>query len=294
MLCLLAAPAVAGPFAEVPRSHPAYKEAAVLDKAAVLRPADSRLLSSGRTLTRYDFALMVLEPLSAIDAIAKDNVGSAGQTALAQALQTMSVEERMRLGRAIAVLAREFGDVLRLISEDHASGLEAANTLAATGSPGAPRVAKSPAEATITSPLSYNLRGARLALTYRRSGADAPPFEYVAALRLASPPSAVAPPRASMAGRPAMSDLGLSAVGGSLEYGLTEGLRLSLGYEALLMEGSSNLTADPTRMKTVGLAYRLSGSTDVRLRYQLIERREAPNVPPAQARLAATELTVRF
>jgi hypothetical protein len=133
-----------------------------------------------------------------------------------------------------------------------------------------------------------------LALTYRRSGAEAPPFEYVAALRLAGAEGAAGAPRASMPGRPSLSDLGLSAVGGSLEYGLTDDLSVRVGYEALLREGAGSLTADPTLLKTVGLAYRLSGSTDLRLRYQLIERREAPNLPPAEARLAATELTVRF
>jgi hypothetical protein len=294
LLLLLAAPAFAGPFADVPRTDSAYRDSAVLSKAGVLNKADTELLSSGKALTRYDFALMVLEPLSVISDMASDKRGDADQTALAQALQTMSRSDRMRLGTAIAALASEFGDVLALISEDYASGIEAASALALNGAPSVPLSTRNPAERRDSSPLSYSVLGARLALTYRRSDPDAPPFEYVAALRLAGAPASAATPRASMSGRPALSDLGLTAVGGSLEYGIAEGLRLNLGYEALLMDGSSNVTVDPARLKTVGLAYRLSGSTDVRLKYQLIERRESPNVAPAEAHLAATELTVRF
>lgn len=293
-LCLLAVPALAGPFAEVPRSHDAYRQAAVLEKAGVLRPGDSQLLSSGKSLTRYDFALLVLEPLSALEAMAQDRPGSTAQTALVSALQNPDGEARRRLGRAIVVLAREFDDVLRLIGEDHAAGLRAAESLASTGSPGIRQPARNAGEVVARPALSYGVLGGTLALTYRRSEADAPPFEYVAALRLASPAGAAGAGSAATGGAPALGDLGLSAVGGSLEYGLSDDLRVRLGYEALLRHGPGGLTADPALLKTVGLAYRLSGSTDVMLRYQLIETRQAPTLAPSAARLAATELTVRF
>ena len=285
--------ALAGPFSEVPTGQGAYSEATTLARAGLLRSQDERALSSRATLSRYDFAILLLEPLAVLEKLGRGSPPEAIQSSALRAFERVTPAERRRLGLAIARLTREFGDVMRLIGEPYRAGLSAADTMGSTGQlPGIGRRASSTA-ASVLPALSARLRGARIDLGYRRASGESMPLEYVAATRFAPAVSSPSPPGGAE-NRPLLSNLGLSGLRASVEYGVADDLRLILAYEALLREEAGKLTRDPTRLGSLGLAYRLSGSTDVRLNYGLIARLDENDTVRVQDRLASAELTVRF
>jgi hypothetical protein len=292
-LLLGAGPAFAGPFADVPLGHWAYPEATILAKAGLLRPQDERALSSHSSLTRYDFAVLLLGPLSALERLGGSSDRDGADSAVVRALEQANMRDRRRLGLAISRLAREFDDVIRLMGEPYKMGLSSADTMAATGRlpTSAPRASDPPS--TLLSAFSAQVRGAKVGLGYRPAATNNMALEYTAAARFA-PPVTRAPAPGANANRPILGDLGLSGLRATVEYGLADDLRLTLAYEALLREAAGAVTPDPTRLGSVGLAYRLSGSTDVRLNYGLIARRDSTETLRIQDRLASAQLTVRF
>ena len=292
-LLLGAGPAFAGPFADVPPGHWAYPEAMMLAKAGLLRPQDERALSSHSSLTRYDFAVLLLGPLSALERLAGSSDRDGADSAVVRALEQANMRDRRRLGLAISRLAREFDDVIRLLGEPYKMGLSSADTVASTGRLPTSVAPASDRPSMLLPAFSAQVRGAKVGLGYRPAATNNMALEYAAAARFA-PPVTRAPAPGANANRPILSDLGLSGLRATVEYGLADDLRLTLAYEALLREAAGTVTPDPTRLGSVGLAYRLSGSADVRLNYGLIARRENNEPLRIQDRLASAQLTVRF
>ena len=82
---------------------------------------------------------------------------------------------------------------------------------------------------------------------------------------------------------------------GSVEYGVTPDLTLNLAYEALVRQGQGMAALDQASLKTLGVGYRLSPSTSVKLNYHLINYADHTRMGSRLAdRMAETELTVRF
>jgi len=265
----------------------------MLAKAGLLRPQDERALDSHSSLTRFDFAILVLEPLAALERLATSADRDGADSAVVRALERPTMRERRRLGLAVARLGHEFEDVIRLMGEPYKTGLSSADAMASTGRlPASPSRPAEPAGAILPA-LSAQVRGAKVGLGYRPAGTDTRALEYTAAARL-TPPVTAAPAPGATPYQPILSDLGLSGLRATVEYGLATDLRLTLAYEALLREAAGTIAPDPTRLGSVGLAYRLSGSADVRLNYGLIARRDNTETLRIQDRLASAQLTVRF
>jgi hypothetical protein len=82
---------------------------------------------------------------------------------------------------------------------------------------------------------------------------------------------------------------------GSVEYGVTPSLTLNLAYEALVRQGQGMTALDEASLRTLGIDYRLSPSTSLKLNYHLINYADRTRVGSRlEDRMAETELTVRF
>lgn len=111
LLCLAASAAVAGPFADVPRGHPAYDSLKYLAEKGLLQDSAPKF-SPGTLLTRYEFAVATREVL--------DQVAHLVELAPAMAEGTLtgtpvSPAERRRIGEEVTQLMKEFQAELLLL-----------------------------------------------------------------------------------------------------------------------------------------------------------------------------------
>jgi len=111
LLCLAASAAVAGPFADVPRGHPAYDSLKYLAGKGLLEGSATKF-SPGTLLTRYEFAVATREVL--------DQVAHLVELAPAMAEGTLtgtpvSPAERRRIGEEVTRLMKEFQEELLLL-----------------------------------------------------------------------------------------------------------------------------------------------------------------------------------
>jgi len=132
-----ASPLWAGPFSEVPAGHWAYSECSRLASLGLL-PSDRGANFSGNPqLTRFEFAVTVLDPLAGLDGAVAVLGGDASPTQWIEAAARglglspdRSESEFSEAALALLRLSDEFGDELRALSFDAVPARQALRQLA--------------------------------------------------------------------------------------------------------------------------------------------------------------------
>ena len=306
-----ASPLWAGPFAEVPSDHWAYRVCARLAANGMLgeRQAD---FSGTPRITRFEFGVALLGPLSEADqAVSALPAGADGKQRLDAVLHALAATPRQSESeiagelRDLRRLASEFKDVLDSL------GLNTERVLKVLGSAASEdgirawrlRLLARPANGTalaasrgsratplntVSVPLAHGTVG--LSLT---NPEDAPKLlDY-----LAKSSASVRPLALTGAGpaEAAVTDPRISRLRTSYEYGIGSALTLSLGYEEIARRGQGLAALDAASLTSLGIGYQLTPSTSVKLSYSLLEYSNyALDTPPLRDRVAETAVSVEF
>ena len=312
--------AYGGPFAQVPQGDPAY---AAFGRLVAVRLLGSAIPGPGgkMTLTRYEFALAIERPLRQLNALEQCRRGGSDADCqqaqdLAPVLTAAGDQQLSQAAVDLRLLATAFAGELSALDLKPELVQSALALLAqpaelrklavallgqsATPQPPPPRTtATSTAPGTRSLPTGRRTEAPSLRLNTPSAPRDSSSLRYL--------PAGPADSRNStfmwLLGYG--SDLGLSLSGprqlllrpvrGGVEYGLTDSLTVSLGYEALLRQGRGAAPTDSAALRTLGVGYRLSPSTSLSLRYHLMSYSDpliAATRPPS--RLGEAELTIRF
>jgi hypothetical protein len=303
-----AAPLWAGPFTEVPADHWAYRASANLASLGVLSPGQAGNFSGDPPLTRFEFGIAVLEPLAAVqDGLARLAPDADREAQLSTATRALKLSPTIPDGKVaagladLARLAGEFTEVLHSLRFDPAAVS------------GALRAVADPAliHAWRTDALSQRLRVPALAPTaLAEDGIRMPLAHGTVALSFSSAHEApdllddLARSAAAMnhgagpasgTAEPVLSDPMISRLRTAYEYDLGSALTLSLAYEDIDRRGQGSAALDEASLASVGIGYRLTPSTSVRLSYSLLEySNHVFNTPLVHDRLAETEVSVEF
>ena len=294
-----------GPFTEVQSGHWAYAVCAHLSEMGLIadRPTS---FSGSPLLSRFEFGVTILTPLSDVDrAIAALPPNAAVQTVLnatARALKLnprASEKEAARAASDLRRLAAEFSGELRALNFDPTRATRALETLSVEGlrswraealATPLRGLALAPAIAPADSfrvPVGHGT----VALTYDR--AFRPPgmldyFASVAAERGAKTDGATA-------AEPALRDPQVSRVRTAYEYGIGRALTLSLAYEEIARSGQGLEPLDSASLASLGIGYRVTPSTSVKLSYSLLEySTHVFDSPTLRDRVAETAVSIGF
>ena len=301
-------PLWAGPFSEVPADHWAYPACTNLASLGLLPSDRATTFSGDPQLTRFEFGIVLLEPLSAIDvAVASVSAEADAESllkAVAEAVRLsprLSENEVARAFRDLHRLSSEFTDVLRPLSFDPARVSRALQTMAdeealrawrveALGQPAAATglAGGSAARDTLHLPLAHGM----VALSLSRPPEPPELLDYLAK-------SAAVQHRGELKGagsaEPALSDPRVSRMRTAYEYGLGSALTLSLAYEEIARRGQGLAALDAASLASVGIGYQLTPSTSVKLSYSLLEYSNyLLDTPPLRDRLAETAVSIEF
>lgn len=297
LLLLGACCAFASPFDQVPKGDEAYADCAFLAECGVIDARPAADFDGATPLTRYDFTVSLVGPMAALETLARDGRPGAALNATTQ----MNDADRARVGNAVARLLQEFADVLSGLGKDASQAILGARLLAAPGH-SSDAIARSGDN---SAGISYEGARTRVGVIYRAGegeGASLPhvplgglpdaPISGLAAARL---PAGRAAADVSTPDRIASGDISLHRLQGSFEYGVTDNLTLNLAYESMVREGRGPALLDAASLRTLGVGYRLSPSTSVKLSYHLIDYADYTRAGARlEDRMAETELTVRF
>jgi len=298
MIGLLLAPVLAwaGPFTSVPIGHWAYNDCTYLAKAGFV--ASGQDFSGKHELSRYELGMAVAEPAAGLARL-EDETSPAGQ-GMREKLAALPAPDRQRVGQMLARLLREFRDVLAFLGQESDGATKRAQALAAgesrgLGRNGAPGLLVT-APDTHSAMLAYGLGPGRLALRYSEAK---PEDASLGRMGLTVPVTPRIPTKGINSLNTVTRDPLVRSLGGSVEYGLTHDLTLDLAYERMVKEGQGLVSLDTTYLRSLGLQYRLSPSTSLRLRYHIIEYQEQANPNPIPApryedRLTEGRLSVNF
>jgi len=303
-----ALPLCAAPFTEVPGDHWAYGACTRLAAFGML-PSDRATRFSGHPLlTRFEFGIAILEPLSTINealAVVPSNAGARarfGAAADALGLSPRLSEQEISAGfNDLQRLHREFSDVLEALSFDANASSRALAALADTNTIHEWRM---DALVRPAQPLA-------LARGTADSGTVEVPFAHgTVALSLTAPPEPpelldyLARSAASLrseegqspsASEPALTDPRVSRLRTAYEYGLGSTLTLSLAYEEIARRGQGLAALDAASLTSVGIGYQLTPSTSLNLSYSLLEYSNYLfDTPPVRDHLAETAVSVEF
>ena len=312
----------AGPFAQVPQGDPAYAAYSRLAAARLLGvpTADTAMKSA---LTRYEFALAIERPLRQLGALEQcrrggSDAGCQQAQGLEETLAGASDQQLSQAAGDLRLLATAFGGELAALDlkpESVESALtllthpaELRKLMAALLGPAVPPPDQPPARSSATpitaAPGSRPLLSPRNEASTLRVSAPAAlhsggPLRYLPAGPADSRNSTFMwllgygnDPGPSLQ---ATRELLLRPVRGGVEYGLTDSLTISLGYEALLRQGRGAAPSDSAALRTLGVGYRFTPSTSLSLRYHFMSYSDpllAATRPPS--RLGEAELTIRF
>ena len=297
LLLLGACCAFASPFDQVPKGDEAYADCAFLAECGVIDARPAADFDGATPLTRYDFTVSLVGPMAALETLARDGRPGAALNATTQ----MNDADRARVGNAVARLLQEFADVLSGLGKDASQAILGARLLAAPGH-SSDAIARSGDN---SAGISYEGARTRVGVIYRAGegeGASLPhvplgglpdaPISGLAAARLPAGRAAADVPTPD---RIASGDISLHRLQGSFEYGVTDNLTLNLAYESMVREGRGPALLDAASLRTLGVGYRLSPSTSVKLSYHLIDYADYTRAGVRlEDRMAETELTVRF
>ncbi len=303
-----ASPLWAGPFSEVPTGHWAYGECSSLASLGLLGPEDAPVFSGDGRLTRFEFALAILDPLISIEeaagALGPDADDMALLRAVARALRlnpNSSEEEITGAATGLRRLRDEFSDELRTLNfnrqlSDHALQVLAdpdavrawraealalpAGTLAlaaAEAAPSAFRVPFARGTVALTLPSDRHLPGLLDSLALSAATAN---------------PTGAQP---SGAADPALADPRISRLRTAYEYGVGSALTLSLAYEEIARRGQGLEALDSASLASVGVGYQLSPSASLKLSYSLLDYANYVfDTPPRRDRVAETAVSIEF
>ncbi len=310
VLILLGAalPLWAGPFSEVPRGHWAYGEYANLAALGLLGPEDASAVRADAQLTRFEFALAILDPLISIEeaasALRPDADDMALLRAVARALRlspNSSEEEIARAATGLRRLRDEFGDELRTLNFDRQLSDRALQVLADADAVRAwraealapPRGALALAEAE-ASPTGLRVPFARgtVALTLPSDGQLPGLLDSLALSAATANPVGLQPAGGA---DPAVADPRISRLRTAYEYGVGSALTLSLAYEEIARHGQGLEALDSASLASVGVGYQLTPSASVKLSYSLLEYANYVfDTPPRRDRVAETAVSIEF
>ena len=319
LLLLWAGLADASPFAEVPSGHWAYSACVYLADQGMIKNSLPSDFAGRSLLTRYEFGLALLEPLDKIEALVErhNSINPAARYLLLEADDLQPVVSRlgesgMRLvGRKLTRLVDEFRDVLTLLGRKHdvlrqtlsqfSAESKEIEKWAAASTSHTPSSSSGETANTGAAGISYSLGESRVGVSYRSvdagTGLRYLPMvsDPILGTTIISRALARDPAETEAENRFVTRRLSLGGLGGSVEYGLTDNLTVSLGYEALVREGQLPKILEGRRRRTVGIGYRLSPDALVRLRYHLIDYADK-NVVGNRGpdRLAESELSISF
>jgi hypothetical protein len=310
LVALVAAPALwAGPFSEVPSDDWAYPVCARLVGLDVLSSAGGSMSFSGRPqLTRFEFGIALLEPLTALQremaslpAGADPVVRAHAATRALRLSPQLSEDQIAAVAGDLRRLAAEFADVLRPLGFDPASvarELEALSNSEAlrewrsqalaspTGVPALTTVA--PPDNTVRLPLA---RGA-LAFTYQP---DLRPPGLLDYLALSAADTNPGPASTSAYAEASPRDPRVSRLRTAYEYDLTTALTLSLAYEEIARRGQGLSPLDTAYLASLGVGYRFAPSASVKLSYSLLEYSSYVfDTPKVRDHVAETAVTIEF
>jgi len=292
----------AGPFTEVPKGHWAYASCTRLAELGLV--AEPPGAFSGKPLlTRFEFGITILSPLTEVDRAAEAlPPGASASTtfnAIARSLRLSPLSSERDIARAAADLRRlgvEFSDTLHALKLDPARAIHALDTIDVDG-----------ARSWRSEALSVPLRGLSLAggggglrvpvgggtvaLTYNRELRAPEVLDYLAA---------VAAERGSRfegiaSAEPAIRDPRISRVRTAYEYGVGPALTLSLAYEEIARNGQGLEPIDSATLASLGIGYRITRTASVTLSYSLLEySNHLFDSPPMRDRVAETAVSIGF
>jgi hypothetical protein len=307
-----ASPLWAGPFTEVPSDHWAYRVCARLTAAGILAKERQADFSGNPRITRFEFGIALLAPLTEVDkALSALPASADGPARLRAVLSALSVSPRQSESdiagslRNLHRLAAEFKDVLDSLGLNpdrvirglaQVSGEEAirvwrlqmlARPASGAALRGSGTTSARPMD-TVHVPLANGMVG--LSLTNPQ---DAPEFlDYLAKSASTLRPLAltgVGPAEA------AVSDPRISRLRTTYEYGIGSALTLSLAYEEVARRGQGLAALDAASLTSLGIGYQLTPSTSVKLSYSLLDYSNyALDTPPLHDRMAETAVSIEF
>ncbi len=295
LVLLLGACASASPFDQVPKGDSAYADCAFLAACGIIDARPAQDFRGEAALTRYDFTMSLVRPMAALEALASGERAGAALDATAR----MSDSERAQVRDTLVRLLTEFGDVLALLGKDSSRAIVGARALAGLARPSS----SSTPSAETSAGISYEGARTRVGLLYRAGEGEAAALPQVPLGGLSDAPITGLAAARLPAGRAhtgptdriASTDISLHRLQGTLEYGVTDSLTLKLAYESLVREGRGPALLDAASLRTLGVGYRFSPSTSVKLSYHLIDYADYTRAGTRVAdRMAEGELTVRF
>jgi len=306
MIGVAAGAAWADPFNEVPAGTWCYGTSARLVSLGLL-PADPATSFSGKpALTRFEFATSVLQPLSEVDRARRSLTGKPGPKAVreaaAEALNLNPKSSELEIAAAVHDLIRlgvEFGPELRTLGFDPTEAIRALQSLAEPAAArewrveALARLRPAPAVRPGTEGEDWRLplgHGA-VALNYATTG-KVP--EILDTLAMATPGdvSRLGPGGGATA---ALSDPSISRLRTAYEYAIGSALTLSLGREEIARRGSNLLPLDAATLTSLGIGYRVTPSTSVKVTYSLLDYQNyVSNAPPVRERVAETAVSIEF
>lgn len=312
ILVSMASPLWAGPFAEVPADHWAYRACARLTSLDVLAEDHQSGFSGNPEITRFEFGIALLDPLSTIDqalaSLPAEAEGSVRLRAVLGALRISPRHSEKLIAEALGDLRRlsvEFADVLQsmkfdptrvsscLAHLDHEDAIRAwrLESLARRGAAlglAAGRPADRIAPDTLHLSLAHGTVG--LSLTNPQ---DAPELlDHFAKSAAADRTGELA---AAGTAEAALTDPRISRLRTTYEYGVGSALTLSLAYEEIARRGQNLAAIDEASLTSLGIGYQLTPSTSVKLSYSLLEYANyALDTPPLRDRVAETAVSIEF
>ena len=298
----------AASFTEVASGHWTYAACRYLAAMNLLPAASATGFSGDPALTRFEFGTAILDPLTKLDTAMRslppgaDSHDVVNATARALGISPRASEQDVaRASEDLTRLSREFDDVLHSLNFDPALAGRALEALAnpeavrkwraeALQSPGPSTagIALLPAGDLLEVPLAHGT----FALTLNQGVRPPGLLDYLA---LSAAGSARGDLEATTTADPALRDPRVSRLRTAYEYGIGSAITLSLAYEEIARQGQGLSPLDAASLASVGLGYRLTSSTSVRLSYSLLEYSNYVfDSPPVRDRVAETAVSIEF
>lgn len=298
----------AGPFSEVPSGDWSYAACARLSGMGLLPPERVGGFSGNPQLTRFEFGMAILDPLSALDEAVSALGGARDHTSLrnaaARALRLdprASENDVAQAARDLLRLTEEFSDVLASLTFDPKAAVSALRELAsaeavrewraeALSRPVAPlpTMSMAPGGDSLRMPLAHGT----LALSI---GGDARSPALMNYFARASAEARASEGEVDGTAEPALRDPTVSRLRTAYEYGLGSALTLSLAYEEIARQGQGLSLLDAASLASLGIGYRLTPSTSLKLSYSLLEyANHVYDTPPVRDRMAETAVSIEF
>jgi hypothetical protein len=307
-----AVPLWAGPFSEVPAGHWAYQACAGLAAAGVVSAPGGAAAFSGRPqLTRFEFGIALLDPLTNLDReLAALPARADPKQILRAALRALnftphlSEDDIARLASDLRRLSLEFADILGSLNFDAAraaGGLQLMSSRSAvrdwrsealSSAPGGPPTSALAGDPATPNTVRVPIAHGTVALTYRSDGRPPELLDYLA---ISAGDLAVRDGATIARAEPSPRDPSVSRLRTAYEYDLSSALTLSLAYEEIARRGLGLSPLDGASLASFAVGYQLTTSTSVNLSYSLLEYANYVfDTPKVRDRVAETSVSIAF